>query len=610
MCGIVAYIGKQDAIQISIEGLKRLEYRGYDSAGIALFDSKKNKVFCVKTVGRVSSLEEKMHGANFSSSFAIAHTRWATHGIPSEKNAHPHFDCKKNIYLVHNGIIENFKFLKEKLQKEGHKFVSSTDTEVLTHLIEKFFKGNLEEAVIEALKLVKGTYGIVVISKDDPGKIVAARNSSPLLIGLGEDEFIIASDPSAVVSYTKKVVFLEDGEVVTVTSRDFSITNLKQQKITRPHTDLNWDFEKSTKSGFTHFMQKEIFEIPDAIESSIRGRLIPKNGLAKLGGLELVLDKLRDISRMVICSCGTSYYSSLIGEYMLEEYAGIPTEVEYSSEFRYRKPILDLGTAFVAVSQSGETADTLAALREAKQKGALTLGLVNVVGSSIARETDAGVYNHVGPEIGVAATKTFASQVAIFSLIALLLGRQRQLSEVMGERIAKEILSLPGKVREILKLDSQIKKLARKYKDYNDFLFIGRKYNFPTAMEGALKLKEISYIHAEGLAAGETKHGPIAMINGNCPTLAIALSDSIYDKMVSNIMEIKARKGRVLAIATKGNEGIKKLVDDVIYIPKTLEMLSPILAVVPLQLFAYHIGVLRGCDVDKPRNLAKSVTVE
>ncbi len=610
MCGIVGYIGKQNAVPISLDGLKRLEYRGYDSAGIAFFDPQKHKIVCAKAMGRVNSLEYKIRNANLFSNSAIAHTRWATHGVPSEKNAHPHFDCKKNIYLVHNGIIENYKFLKDKLKQEGHKFVSETDTEVLAHLIEKFFKGNLEEAVSEALKMVKGTYGIAVISKDDPGKIVVARNSSPLLVGLGNEEFIIASDPSAVVSHTNKVVYLEDGEVATITPKDFSIVNLKQKKIFRPHVNLKWDFEEATKGGFPHFMLKEIFEIPEAIENSTRGRLIVEEGLAKMGGLELVLDELRKASRLVICACGTSYYASLVGEYMIEEYGGVPTEVEYASEFRYRKPILDQNTAFLAVSQSGETADTLAALREVKRKGILSLGMVNVIGSSIARETDAGIYNHVGPEIGVAATKTFISQVTIFALLSLLLGRQRDLSQVMGQRIAKEILLLPKKVKEILKLNSKIKNLAKKYKNCNHFLYMGRKYNYPTALEGALKIKEISYLHAEGMAAGETKHGPIAMIDKNFPTFAIVLSDSVYEKMISNIMEIKARGGKVIALASIGDEEIKKIVDDVIYIPKTLEMLSPILAVIPLQLFAYHMGVLRGCDVDKPRNLAKSVTVE
>jgi len=610
MCGIVGYIGKQNAIPISLDGLKRLEYRGYDSAGMALFDSQKNKIICVKVAGKVDSLEERFRNSNIFSNCAIAHTRWATHGIPSIKNAHPHNDCKKNIYLVHNGIIENYKFLKEKLKEEGHKFYSDTDTEILAHLIEKFFSGNLEEAVVQALKLVKGTYGLAVISKNDPGKIVAARNSSPLLIGLGRDEFIIASDPSAVVSYTKKVVYLEDGEVAVIAPEDFSITNLRQRKIIRPYVNLKWDFEEATKAGFPHFMLKEIFEIPETIQNSTRGRLIFDEGLAKLGGLELVLDELRGISRMVICACGTAYLASLAGEYMIEEYAGLPTEVEYASEFRYRKPILNQNTAFLAVSQSGETADTLAALREAKRKGILSLGVVNTVGSSVARETDAGVYNHAGPEIGVASTKAFVSQLTVFALFALLLGRQRQLSSVMGQRIAKEISALPEKVKEILKLNSQIRNLAKKYRDYNHFLYLGRKYNYPIALEGALKLKEISYIHAEGYGAGEMKHGPIALIDKNFPTFAIALSDSVYEKMFSNIMEIKAREGRVIVLATNGNNEIKKMVDDVIYVPKTLEMLSPILAVVPLQLFAYHIGVLRGCDIDKPRNLAKSVTVE
>ena len=609
LCGIVGYIGNKNAVLVGLDGLKRLEYRGYDSAGMTALD-KKGRVFCEKLAGRVANLEQKLQEKNIDSNLVIMHTRWATHGKPTSKNAHPHWDCKKEIFVVHNGIIENYKDLQEKLEKQGHRFNSETDTEVLSHLIEKFFRGNLEEAVRKALKLVKGTYGIAVISKNDPNKIVVARNSSPLLVGVGKDEYIIASDASAVVSYTKNVVYLKDGEIGIITPEDFQILTLDKQLVKKDIQELEWDVEEAEKGGFPHFMLKEIFEQPEAIENAIRGRLIKKEGLAKLGGLENVEKKLRKIKKIIIIACGTSYHAGLVGEYMLEEYAGIPTDVEYGSEFRYRKPILDKDTAIIAISQSGETADTLAAIKEAKRKGALTLGIVNVVGSTIARETDAGVYNHAGPEIGVASTKAFISQLSILALFTLFLGRQRQMSLVMGKRIAEELSQIPFLVKKILAKDSQIKKIAKEYHKFSNILYIGRKYNYPVALEGALKLKEISYVHAEGYGAGEMKHGPIALIDENFPTIAVVPSDSVYEKMISNIEEIKAREGPIIAVATQGNKKIEKLVDDVIYIPKTLEMLTPILSVIPLQLLAYYIGVLRNCDVDKPRNLAKSVTVE
>lgn len=610
MCGIIGYIGKNDNPRIGLEALKRLEYRGYDSAGLAVFDSAKKEIHLVKVAGRINLLDAKIQQSNFFGNSAIFHTRWATHGEPNEENAHPHSGCQKNIYLVHNGIIENYKVLKEKLIKEGHRFSSETDTEVLAHLIEKFFDGNLEKAVRKALKLVKGTYGLAIISRDDPEKIVVARNSSPILIGLGDKEYIVASDPSAIIGRTKKVVYLDDGEIAVLTPEKFFITDLKQNKKEKLIEEIEWDLEEAQKGGFTHFMLKEIFEAPEVIENAIRGRMIEKEGLARLGGLEGVEKKLRNIQNLIIIACGTSYFASLVGEYMIEEYGGLSVEVEYGSEFRYRKPILNEKTAILAISQSGETADTLASLREAKRKGALTLGIVNVIGSSLTREVDAGIYNHAGPEIGVASTKTFISQLTVLALLALFLGRRRQLSQVMGQRIVRELKEIPLKIRKILDQASQIEKLAKKYQKYNNFLFLGRKYNFPVALEGALKLKEVSYIHAEGYGAGEMKHGPIALIDENFPTIAICPQDSVYEKMISNIEEIKARKGKIIALTTEGNKKTKDLVDDVIYIPKTLEMLTPILSIIPLQLFAYYIGVLRGCDVDKPRNLAKSVTVE
>jgi len=613
VCGIIGYIGKKNAVSIGLNGLKRLEYRGYDSAGIAALGKKNSSVYTEKLAGRVVNLEERLRDKNIDSNLAIFHTRWATHGKPTGRNAHPHWDCKKEIFIVHNGIIENYKILKEKLEKEGHRFNSETDTEVLAHLIEKFHNNDLEEAVRRALKLVKGTYGLAVISKNNPQKIVIARHSSPLLVGIGKDEYIIASDASAVVGHTRNVVYLNDGEIGVITPEDFQIFTFDKQSIKKDIQELGWDIEEAEKGGFPHFMLKEIFEQPETIENAIRGRLVLKEGLAKLGGLESVERKLRKIKKIIITACGTSYHAGLVGEYMLEEYAGIPVEVEYASEFRYRKPILSPpagGTAIIAISQSGETADTLAAIREAKRKEALTLGIVNVVGSTIARETEAGVYNHAGPEIGVASTKAFVSQLSILALFTLFLGRQRQMSLIMGKRIAGELSKIPDLVRKILSENKKIKKLAKKYCQFNNFLYIGRKYNYPVALEGALKLKEISYIHAEGYGAGEMKHGPIALIDEKFPTLAVALSDSVYEKIISNIEEIKTRGGPIIAIATQGNKKVEKLVDDVIYIPKSLEMLNPILSVVPLQLLAYYIGVLRGCDVDKPRNLAKSVTVE
>ncbi len=611
MCGIVSYLGKREATPLILEGLKCLEYRGYDSAGLSVADEN-NKITTLKAVGKIENLINLAEKQKTNGYLGIGHTRWATHGGVTKKNAHPHWDCQKNIFLVHNGIVENYRELKGKLIKEGHKFLSQTDTEILAHLIEKFFRGNLEEAIIKALKFVKGTYGLAVISKADPRKIVAARRSSPLLIGLNDNdnEYIVASDASAILAHTRKVVYLNDGEIAVITPEGISFTNLIRENLSKKAEILEWDLEKVKKSGYPHFMLKEIFEQPESLRNSITGRLIEKDGLAKLGGLENIQNKLREIERLIIVGCGTAYLAGLVGEYMMEEYAGIPTEVEFASEFRYRKPILNKKTALVCVSQSGETADTLAALKEVKRKGILTLGIVNAVGSTISRETDAGVYNHIGPEIGVASTKAFTSQLCILALLTLFLARQRQMSLVMGQRIAKEIERLPNLVEKTLKQAPQVKKLAKKYYQSKNFLFLGRKYNYPIALEGALKLKEISYIHAEGYGAGEMKHGPLALIDKNFPTFGIAPSDSVYEKTISNLEEIKARGGPILALATEGNKEIKKITQDVIYLPKTLEMLTPILSVVPLQLFAYYCSVLVGCDVDKPRNLAKSVTVE
>lgn len=610
MCGIVGYVGKQKAAPILVEGLRRLEYRGYDSSGLSVVD--KSGIFTVKSVGKVQRLADKLNGREIVAEIGIAHTRWATHGKPSDVNSHPHHDCKNNISVVHNGIIENYRELKAFLIKKKHKFSSETDTEVVAHLIEEFNKKlDFKSSVLEALKLIKGTYGLAIINKKEPDKIIVARNGSPLVLGIGDGEYIIASDVSAIVRHTDKVIYFDDGEVAEITKDNFRVTNIKNKNhVDKKITTLDWTVEKSQKDGFAHFMLKEIFQQPESIQNAIRGRLMVADGKAKLGGLADVADRLRDVDKIIIVACGTSYYSGLIGEYILEEYAGIPVEVEYASEFRYRKPILDEKTAVIAISQSGETADTLAAVREAKEKGALTLGIVNVVGSTIARETDAGTYTHTGPEVGVASTKAFSNQVTILVLLTLMLGRRRGMSLVMGKRIAQELDKIPKLIGEILKQSKNIKKIAEKYANARDFLYLGRKYNFPIAMEGALKIKEISYVHAEGYPSGEMKHGPIALIDKNFPSVFIAPKDSVYEKNISGIEEIKARGGKIIAIATKGDEEIRKITNDVIYIPKTLEMLTPMLSVIPLQLFAYYFGVAKGYDVDKPRNLAKSVTVE
>lgn len=613
MCGIVGYIGKQNDIKLGLAALRRLEYRGYDSAGVAVFNPKKNTIFSLKKAGRIDNLEKEILACNINldleGSPSLFHTRWATHGGVTDENAHPHCDCQENIWLVHNGIVENHRELKEALQKEGHKFTSETDTEVIAHLIEKNFKGNLEDAVRASLSQIKGAYALAIIARDDPDKMVVARLSSPLVIGVSETdahEYIVASDATAIIPFTRKIIHLEDNEVAVIGPNNFLIIKERQPEI------LEMEIESIQKGGYPHFMLKEIMEAPEAVENSIKGRLIEEEGLARLGGLQGVEKELRKIKRLNIVACGTASYASMVGRYMLEEYAGIPVEVDIGSEFRYRKPIMDESSALLCVSQSGETADTLAALREIKRRGFLTLGIVNATGSTLSRETDAGVYNHIGPEIGVAATKSFVSQLTVLALLTLFLGRQRNLSLIKGQRIVQDIKGLPDKIRTILATQNEaIKILVEKYAKFNNFMFLGRKYNYPVALEGALKLKEIAYpIHAEGFASGEMKHGPLALADENFPFIFIAPQDSVYEKTLSNIQEVKARKAPIIAIASEGDERIKELADDVIYIPKTSEMLTPILSVVPLQLFAYHMGVLRGCDVDKPRNLAKSVTVE
>jgi glutamine---fructose-6-phosphate transaminase (isomerizing) len=609
MCGIIGYIGKKESAPILLEGLKRLEYRGYDSAGLSILE--KDKMTTVKAVGKVIELENKIGGKNFSGTVGIAHTRWATHGKPCDRNSHPHNDCSGEISLVHNGIIENYQELKAELVKNGHVFKSETDSEVVAHLIEEYAKKtDYHDAIFKSLSRIRGTYGLAILNKNYPDEIVVARLGSPLIFGVGKDEFVVASDASAIVRHTDKVVYLEDGEVAFIGRDQFEVVTTRNKPVKKTVSRLDWDMEQAQKNGYPHFMLKEIFEQPDAVKNAMRGRLSKTDGMARLGGLRDVEEKLKKLNRIIIISCGTSYNAGLIGEYMIEEYAGIPVEVEYASEFRYRKPLIDKHTAVIAISQSGETADTLAAIREAKNKGALTLGIVNTVGSTIARETDAGIYNHAGPEIGVASTKAFTSQLSILVLLTVLLGRQRGMSLVTGQRVIKELEKVPKYIEEILDGHKDIRKIAKKYARFSDFLYMGRKYNFAIAMEGALKIKEISYVHAEGYASGEMKHGPIALIDKNFPSVFVAPRDSVYEKNISGMQEIKARSGKIITIATKGDKEIRKHSDDVIYIPKTLEMLTPLLAVIPLQLMAYYVGVSKGYDVDKPRNLAKSVTVE
>lgn len=613
MCGIFGYIGKTQSPAFGLEGLKRLEYRGYDSVGIAFYEKSKNKILCFKSAGKIENLKKQIEGNGLFGNPIITHTRWATHGSPTSENAHPHCDCSKKIFVVHNGIIENYKQLKEKLVNEGHIFSSETDSEVIPHLIEQFQKErdhSFEEHLRLALKLIKGTFGLAVIFEDEPDKIIVARRSSPLIIGLGENERFVASDPTAILPFTREVVYLDDDEMAVISDSRLEIKDLEAGIKEKSRHFIEWSLEEATKGGYPHYMLKEIFEKPEAIENSLRGRLIPEEGLVKLGGLENVSEELRRVKNIIIAACGTSYYAGLVGEYMLEEYAEIPVETEIASEFRYRKPVLTRDTALIAVSQSGETADTLEAVKEANRKGILTLGIVNVVGSSIARETKAGVYNRAGPEISVASTKAFSSQVAVLALFTLFFGRQREMSFVTGKRIAEELLAVPSKIRKILERNKTIKNIAEKYAGFENFIYLGRKYNYPAALEGALKLKEISYIHAEGYGAGEMKHGPLALIDENFPCVVVAPKDSVYEKTISAIEEVKARGARVIAIATEGDSAIADLADDIIYIPKTLEMLTPILSVVPLHLLAYHIAVFRGADIDQPRNLAKSVTVE
>ncbi len=625
MCGIVGYVGKEQAVDFLIEGLKRLEYRGYDSAGIAVPQGTRNKeqgtkrgeqktkLLTIKSVGKVAELEKKLSGS-IDSVIGIAHTRWATHGKPSEKNAHPHTDCSGEIAIVHNGIIENYQELRTLLEKKKHVFKSETDTEVIAHLLEEEMKTNsFEEGFMKMLRQLRGAYGIVALSSAHPELLLAARLSSPLVLGIGKTGTFVASDVSALIGHASRVVYLDDLEVAVITGEGYRIRSVKRSAKSvekKEEIAITMDVETANRGGFAHFMLKEIHEQPKSFADALRGRLIIEEGRARLGGLSSVEKRLQKINRIVIIACGTSYHSGLVGEYMLEEYAGIQTEVEMASEFRYRKPLLDTRTLVVALSQSGETADTLAAIREAKAKGALTIGIVNVVGSSIARETDAGVYCHAGPEVSVASTKAFTSQLAILSLLTMYLGRQRNLSLTMGKRFGKELLIIPKKIEEILMQVKEIQKIAKKFGKQEHYLYLGRKYNYPNALEGALKIKEIAYVPAQGYPTGEMKHGPIALVDSSALVIMTIPQDSVYEKNVSGMEEILARGGQVLVIATDGDTKIAQKATHVVYIPKTLEMLTPILSVVPLQLFAYFVAVERGYDIDRPRNLAKSVTVE
>ena len=613
MCGIIGYDGGKKALPILLDGLQRLEYRGYDSAGVAVVNGRGLEIF--KKAGKVSELVNLIGNSGNQSdpaTIGIGHTRWATHGEPNDQNAHPHWDCRKEIALIHNGIIENYTALRRKLEADGHTIRTVTDTEVLVHLIEEMVKhsDNLFTAVRKALLEVEGAYGILVVSTREPDKIIAARKGSPLVIGVGKDEHLVASDASALVDHTRHVVYMEDGEVACLTAGSFFTKTVHDEEIIKEVEEITFSLAQIEKGGFEHFMLKEIHEQPESIRNSLRGRLQANQGTAKLGGLELVLDKLLKARRIIITACGTSWHAALAGKYMLEQLARIPVEVDYASEFRYRNPIINPDDVVFLISQSGETADTLAALREAKAKGATALGIVNVVGSTIARETDAGVYIHAGPEIGVASTKAFTSQIAVLSLVTLLLARHRGLSTEQGRILAADLMSIPGKVAEVLRSSDHIRSIAEEFKHVSNFLYLGRGSNFPTALEGALKLKEISYIHAEGYPAAEMKHGPIALIDEDMPVVFVVPKDAIYDKVVSNMQEVRARKGRIIAIANEDDTEIGNLAEYVIRVPRTFNYFGPIVNSIPLQLLAYYMAVARNCDVDQPRNLAKSVTVE
>jgi glucosamine--fructose-6-phosphate aminotransferase (isomerizing) len=609
MCGIVGYIGPRQAAGLLLEGLRRLEYRGYDSAGIAVLNGRGLKI--MKAAGKLSVLESEMHEDMPLGTIGIGHTRWATHGAPTTTNAHPHTDQSGRIAVIHNGIIENSGAIRKALEQRGHTFTSETDTEVLAHLVGELYQGNLEEAVAAALKDVDGAYGLAFISSEEPGVLVAARKGSPLLIGVGENEWFVASDASPLLQYTRSVVYLDDGEMAVLTREGYRVRNLESTRISKEVNQIDWDLGQVERGGYAHFMHKEICEQAESLCNTLRGHLLEEEGTARVSGLNMSDEELKQVERIIITACGTSWHSGIIGEYMLEEMARIPVEVEYASEFRYRNPVVDPKTLVIGISQSGETADTLAAIREAKRRGARTIGLVNVVGSTIAREVDGGIYLHAGPEIGVASTKAFTSQVAALALIALRIARLRNLSILQGREFIRALQRLPGQVTQILERSSEIERLADRFlRTTKNALYLGRGVNFPVALEGALKLKEISYIHAEGYPAAEMKHGPIALIDENMPVVFIAPRDAVHSKIVSNIEEVKARGGKVIALINEGDTEIERLADATFTIPVTLDLLTPILTSIPLQLLSYYVAVNRGCNVDQPRNLAKSVTVE
>ncbi|HEY5536429.1 MAG TPA: glutamine--fructose-6-phosphate transaminase (isomerizing) [Ignavibacteria bacterium] len=612
MCGIVGYIGKKNSLPIILDGLKRLEYRGYDSAGISIVNSK-NEIVNFKKAGKVTDLEDQIDPQKFYGTIGIGHTRWATHGEPNDLNAHPHSDMYNEITIVHNGIIENYKTLKVRLSKEGYKFNTDTDTEILADLIHHHYKNtnSFEISVRLALSEVEGTYGIACLNINEPDKIIAARKGSPLMLGIGQGETIIASDASAIINYTKNVIYLEDGEMAIITRKGFHLKTIEDKDIFREIQELDMELSHIEKAGFDHFMLKEICEQPESIQNTYRGRINFDTGIVKLGGLESVAEKLFNAKRIIITACGTAWHSALVGEYMLEQYCRIPTEVEYASEFRYRRPIIYPDDVVILISQSGETADTLAALREAKAQGATTIGIVNVIGSTIAREVDAGTYIHAGPEIGVASTKAFTCQLMSLALITLMIASENEtLDPETLKRLANHIKQLPAQIAHVISKKEEYKKIALEFVDSKNFLYLGRGYNFPIALEGALKLKEISYIHSEGYPAAEMKHGPIALIDQNMPVLFIAPQDRTYDKIISNIEEVKARKGKIIAIANEDDDNINSYCDYVLRVPTVAALLAPIINVIPLQFLAYYIAAARGADVDRPRNLAKSVTVE
>jgi glucosamine--fructose-6-phosphate aminotransferase (isomerizing) len=611
MCGIVAYVGHRDAQEVIIKGLKRLEYRGYDSAGIALLN---NGLNVYKKKGKVSDLEDHLHDATLKSTIGIGHTRWATHGEPNDVNAHPHYSSSRKLAIIHNGIIENYSSLKQELVNKGHIFLSETDTEVLIHFIEDIWENNnctLEEAVRLALTKVVGAYAIVIMSNDNPDQLIAARKGSPLVIGVGKDEFFMASDATPIIEYTKDVVYLNDLEIAVIDDGQLRIKTIEDAPMTPYIQKLELELEAIEKGGFDHFMLKEIFEQPKSIKDCLRGRLDSQAGRLVLGGIREYVNKMMNAERIIIVACGTSWHAGLVAEYMIEEFCRIPVEVEYASEFRYRNPIIREGDVVIAISQSGETADTLAAIELAKSKGAIIIGVCNVVGSSIARTSHAGSYTHAGPEIGVASTKAFTAQLTVLSMICLIIAQKRgTITDQAFHQMLVELETIPDKVERVLKLNDKIREIAFTFKDVSNFLYLGRGYNFPVALEGALKLKEISYIHAEGYPAAEMKHGPIALIDEEMPVVFIATHDGSYEKVVSNIQEVKARKGRVIAVVTEGDKLIPQMAEFVIEIPAVQDALIPIVSVIPLQLLSYHIAVMRGCNVDQPRNLAKSVTVE